>query len=282
AWAGFQSLLQAPRAPKTVDLIIARCKSPLQWLWELDYPAGSRVFVYDKCNRGLEEFRAQTSGLEGIVSLEYRQVAEVSEVIMTGECTAYLAHLAAGIRTADFTIFLHDDAPRHIRMPLLSMVLRALRAGTYEVPFLHLAHERYPSYRTPCLKEVHRQALRVELPDRLGTYCCSHFVVRRDRIEAHDPEFYQHLGDMVSQATYGSDRGGACRVGSKPCYVMEFLWHVVFGEPGELPPREEDGRLPLALRYEGGRASRMPSPLRLAPYMELFHASRYSMKLLQQ
>ncbi|OLQ09406.1 hypothetical protein AK812_SmicGene7001 [Symbiodinium microadriaticum] len=116
-----------------VDVVIARCKSPLQWLWELDYPAGSRIFVYDKCNRGLADFRDQTSGLEGILSsLEYHQVAEASDEVMTGECTAYLAHLTKGVQPADFTIFLHDDAPRHIRLPLLSLVLRALRAGTYE------------------------------------------------------------------------------------------------------------------------------------------------------
>lgn len=209
-------------------------------------------------------------------------MAEASDEVMTGECTAYLAHLTKGVQPADFTIFLHDDAPRHIRLPLLSLVLRALRAGTYEVPFLHLAHERYPSYRTPCLKEVHRQALSAELPGRLGTYCCSHFAVCKDRIEAHGSDFYRHLERMVAEVSYGSDRGGACRVGSKPCYVMEFLWHVVFGEPSELPPREEDGRLPLALRYEGGRSSRLPSPLRLGPYLELFQASRHSTKLMRE
>eukprot|EP00439_Symbiodinium_sp_Y106_P027749 s3841_g3.t1 len=132
AWAGLQDLLAAPRRPKTVDLVIARCKSPLQWLWELDYPAGSRIFVYDKCDRGLADFQDQTSGLEGVLSLEYHRVPEASDEVMTGECTAYLAHLTKGVQPADFTIFLHDDAPRHIRLPLLSLVLRAMRAGTYE------------------------------------------------------------------------------------------------------------------------------------------------------
>eukprot|EP00439_Symbiodinium_sp_Y106_P058435 s875_g8.t1 len=59
------------------------------------------------------------------------------------------------------------------------------------------------------VSKVHRQALQVELPGRLGTYCCSHFAVRRDRIEAHGPDFYRHLGRMVAEVSYGSDRGGA-------------------------------------------------------------------------
>ena len=41
-----------------------------------------------------------------------------------------------------------------------------------------------------------------------------------------------------------------------PCYVVEYLWHVVLGEPPELPWRSEDARLPLALRFEGGRETR--------------------------
>lgn len=41
-----------------------------------------------------------------------------------------------------------------------------------------------------------------------------------------------------------------------PCYVVEYLWHAVLGEPGLLPWRSEDTRLPLALRFEGGRDTR--------------------------
>ena len=41
-----------------------------------------------------------------------------------------------------------------------------------------------------------------------------------------------------------------------PCYVVEYLWHVLLGEPGLLPWRSEDTRLPLALRFEGGRDTR--------------------------
>ena len=37
---------------ESVDIVISSCSSSLQWLWELDFPAGTRVFVYDKCRNG--------------------------------------------------------------------------------------------------------------------------------------------------------------------------------------------------------------------------------------
>ncbi|CAE8682301.1 unnamed protein product [Polarella glacialis] len=230
---------------------------------------------------GKDEFQKQTAGLQGFAAtVEYRAVAEVDgSSMMTGECTAYLAHVLrtlSGQGVADYTIFVHDDGPRHIRLAMLGLVTKALVSGTYKVPFLHLSHERYPSFRTPCLKEVYQRVFGEELEGRLGTYCCSHFVVSRERIEAHDVGFYERLRDLVSDAPYSQDRGGSCKVSTKPCYVMEFLWHRVFGEPADMPPRAENGMLPLALRYEGGRASQLPSPLKVAPYMAVFQPGRYS------
>lgn len=46
------------------------------------------------------------------------------------------------------------------------------------------------------------------------------------------------------------------QVAHMPCYVVEYLWHVLLGESGRLPWRSEDIRLPLALRFEGGRDTR--------------------------
>lgn len=261
----------------SVDIVLARCRAPLQWLWEYALPRRTRVFVYEKC---AQDGREQTSGLS--VHVEHVLLEERTPGLMTGECTAYLAHLAGHAGDlAEFTVFMHDDGPRHIRNPLLGLALGGLRTGAYRVPFLHLSHERYPSFRTPCHRDVYRRAFGRELAGRLTTYCCSHFVVSRDRIAAHPPAFYQHLADLVNEAPYAQAHGGACNIGRKPCYVMEFLWHAVFGEDDELPLRAEQASLPLALRYEGGRASRLPSPLKVAPYMDMFRSDEYSSKLLK-
>ncbi|CAJ1374768.1 unnamed protein product [Effrenium voratum] len=276
AWAGYQQLAALPRRDVSVDLVIARCKSPLQWLWEFEFPR-TRVLIFDKCDRGTEDFKSQTSGL-GEALPELHVVREEGP-LMTGECTAYLRYLQ-NRDFADFAIFLHDDAPRHIRLSMLSLVLRSMQHGAFEVPFLHLTHERYPAFSTPCFKQVYRQAMGEELVGRLATYCCSHFVVSRRRMEARTAAFYDRIFQMVSTASYGLESGGVCKVGKKPCYVLEFLWHAIFGEPADMPPRSENEHLPLAFRYEGGRSSRLPSPLRVAPYMALFQQGRYSRQLM--
>mmetsp|Transcript_119002 Transcript_119002/g.379515 ORF Transcript_119002/g.379515 Transcript_119002/m.379515 type:complete len:522 (+) Transcript_119002:175-1740(+) len=271
-------------APPSVDIVISRCKSPLQWLWELDYPPRARLFVYDKCRNDPAEFAEQTAGLRGVLeAVEHRPMQEAAgSHLMTGECTAYLTHVIAMHRAgslADFTVFSHDDGPRHIRLSLLSLALRGMRNSAYAVPFLHLSHERYPSFRTRCLRDVYRQVFSEELGGALGTYCCAHFVVRRDRIEARSIEFFENLYRLITEAPYAQQNGGLCNVGKKPCYVIEFLWHRIFGEEDDLPPRSLQRDLPLALRYEGGRETRLPSPLKVAPYMALFQPSRYSREL---
>eukprot|EP00747_Dinoflagellata_sp_TGD_P031443 gnl/TRDRNA2_/TRDRNA2_135278_c4_seq2.p1 gnl/TRDRNA2_/TRDRNA2_135278_c4~~gnl/TRDRNA2_/TRDRNA2_135278_c4_seq2.p1 ORF type:complete len:228 (+),score=20.14 gnl/TRDRNA2_/TRDRNA2_135278_c4_seq2:26-709(+) len=222
------------------------------------------------------------SGLRDAVLSVSRISLEDTGNLMTGECTAYLIHILQASKEenlADYTVFMHDDGPRHIRLSLLNVVLQGFRAGTYKVPFLHLVHERYPAFRTPCLKDVYRRVFGGDLQGTLSTYCCSHFIVGRDRILARNVAFYEHLLNLVYQAPYAKVHGGMCNVGKKPCYVLEFLWHRVFGEADDLPPRAEQPTLPLALRYEGGRASRLPHPLSVGPYMAMFRPSRYSSAL---
>lgn len=284
AWEGYWSAhdrSQQVDRSRSVDIVVSRCSASLQWLWELEYPANTRILIYDKCQRGAEDFREQTAGLVGVVETVVHVPLEEcgDDGFMTGECTSYLTHLLEGLRAgtlADFTVFVHDDAPRHLRLSLLSLVLLGMRNGAFDVPFLHLSHERYPAFRTRCLKDVYQRAFGEELPGTLSTYCCAHFVVRRDRIEARAPEFFARLHRLVKEAPYAQLHGGECNIGRKPCYVVEFLWHRVFGEAGDMPLRAEDGRLPVALRYEGGRATRLPSPLEVAPFMALFKPSRYS------
>eukprot|EP00971_Amphidinium_carterae_P010900 214969-Amphidinium_carterae.1 len=60
---------------------------------------------------------------------------------------------------------------------------------------------------------------------------------------------------------------------------MEFLWHRILGESNELPMRSEQRNLPLALRYEGGRTSRIPSALEVSPWGAAFRPRRYSMQM---
>ena len=219
---------------------------------------------------------------------------------MTGECTAYLQHMLSGLAErdpvsglAEYTIFLHDDAPRHLKPDFLSIVFRSLALGTYNVSFLNLAHERYVSAATPCLRHLYEEVMGRPLAGRLSTYCCGHFVVKASRLHEIPVEPLQRLLKAVQTGSYTAQVGGPCevaalhrdlifldhvfstvhrffkmstisvsfhsddgQVANMPCYVVEYLWHVLLGEPDLLPWRSEDVRLPLALRYEGGRETR--------------------------
>jgi len=266
------AVVHAGRPPPSVDVVIARCSTSLHWLWELSLPPQVRILVYEKCPRPDGELERQLEGVVGKVSAIVRVPTGDAGPWMTGECGAYLRHVFDALepgtdRLADFTIFLHDDAPRHLKPAFLGVVFRALAIGSYNAPFLNLAHERYVEIATPCLQDLYRIVFGRELKGRLSTYCCGHFVVSAARVRATPWGQYERLWHSVSQGVYTARAGGKCEVANMPCYVVEHIWHVLFGEDDLAPWRSEDVRLPLHLRYEGGRETLLPSPLKFSPYM---------------
>jgi hypothetical protein len=73
------------------------------------------------------------------------------------------------------------------------------------------------------------------LSERLVTYCCGQFVVNRQRVintNAAAKEFYANLDNLVRNSWYQK-----CNIEHMSCYILEFFWHVVFGEPATLPRR---------------------------------------------
>ena len=84
-----------------------------------------------------------------------------------------------------------------------------MRVGMCKMPFLHLVHERYPSFRTPCLSHLYKEVFGKELKGLLSSYCCSHFVVGRERITARPLKkfvFYQKLMGIVEESRYAKAR----------------------------------------------------------------------------
>ncbi|CAD7939656.1 unnamed protein product [Amoebophrya sp. A120] len=332
-----QRLLKEQEDPDSVlslDVVIARCDSPMMWLWEFAFPKKTRFFIYEKCRHRMRAkgedpdqiLQDQIEGLEDHIQIFIRELPERDPRFMSGECTAYLAYIlefgflapaqqqqgekatrsTSGI--ADFVAFIHDDGPRHFKSAFFNVVLQSVEKRTYDVPFLHLTHERYAALVTPCFERVFQMIFGHPLLAPVTSYCCSNFVVSRARILARDRDFYAHLADLIFHGRYTRlaaeiarndsttalaerdqqvdpedvalmEEFAVCNVGHKPCYVMEFLWHVVFGEPLELPYREEDARLPLALRYGGGRDTLLPSALKLSPYTMAITPKRFTNKL---
>lgn len=138
---------------------------------------------------------------------------------MTGECTAYLRHILNGLAEssplnylAEYTIFIHDDAPRHLKPDFLSIVFRSLTLGTYSADFLNIAHERYVSASTPCLKSLYKMVFERDLEGRLSTYCCGHFVVSSRRIRSLPLQHLENLLSAVTTGAYTAMAGGICEV----------------------------------------------------------------------
>lgn len=200
-------------------------------------------------------------------------------------------------------MFLHGTPADHMDMNMLYDVLRSLSLGTYDVPFLHLNAKRLAQMQLePCVQELLRPALRasgttanaappVVLPAAMSTYCCSQFVVSRERLAAVPALFWDEVwqaflrGGEAAAAGGGADVAAglkamlaampaAChrttrrvhqahqRLGSTKAagpwvwgVALERTWHWIFGEDACLPVREEDPRLPLFLRTSRPRTT---------------------------
>ncbi|CAD7942449.1 unnamed protein product [Amoebophrya sp. A25] len=257
------------------------------------------------------------------VETRLRDYQEKRRTILSSPRTSTDASLDVSVDLPDYVAFIHDDGPRHLRPAFFNVVLQSVAKATYEVPFLHLTHERYAALVTPCFERVFQLIFGEPLLAPVTSYCCSNFVVSRERILARSREFYENLADLIFHGRYTQlaadirknrtttiavhdsmkNKAGEnstwtaqqdeaygheddlpaewsiCNVGKKPCYVMEYLWHVVFGEDLELAYREEDARLPLALRYGGGRQTQLPSALKLSPYTMAITPKRFTNKL---
>lgn len=101
------------------------------------------------------------------------------------------------------------------------------------------------------------------------TYCCSHFVLSRDRALLRGRPFYENaLNFVMSPESYfylpskwaPAQQRRAAQAdmkGRMVCQNMMFLWHIFFGEPLHLPHRMYDPSLPLFLKTRNIRTAYM-------------------------
>ncbi|KAK9808138.1 hypothetical protein WJX73_000955 [Symbiochloris irregularis] len=68
------------------------------------------------------------------------------------------------------------------------------------------------------------------LPALIKAPCCAEFMVSRDRIQSHSRDFYIHLRDWILTTEVDAYRTGR---------VLEYTWHMIFGEPAALDPVQE-------------------------------------------
>ncbi|CAJ1434549.1 unnamed protein product [Effrenium voratum] len=263
---GLLAWLDTGRMPLSADIVLPHCREDLSWLGNSSLlqvlPARTRIFVYEKCGAGEDLAAVLSPLLEPHVQLILARLDDVADPA-TGlsarrdECTAYLSHVVTHFGDlGDLTFFLHGDPSDHTPFGLLNLVFRAVALGTLnQLDFAHLGAPRLVATYNPCQDDIYRRAVGRE-PGRLYTYCCSQFLVSKRRIMQRPLEQYLQMLQLVD----GSVPDLCQRIGPSyekyagqrlsHCFFLEFMWHVVFGEPDELPLRADDTSLPLFLRLK--------------------------------
>mmetsp|Transcript_100566 Transcript_100566/g.300092 ORF Transcript_100566/g.300092 Transcript_100566/m.300092 type:complete len:460 (-) Transcript_100566:39-1418(-) len=236
-----------------VDFVVAHCREPLDWLSSKlgSVPPGSGLYVYEKCG---QRTRMDELSALGKFAVAVALARPDKGQARGDECSAYLTHIVDRYwQLADLTVFLQSDPHDHLHFDFVDLVLRSIAAGTYSVPYLPLNGPRHLRTLTPCLQAVHEEIFGSNLTGLVGPYCCAQFVVSRDAIQRRGRRFYSRMLGLVDGSRSVDLCGIAGTKRSTQCYGYEFLWHVVFGEELDPPNREEDPRLPVALRLTHGR-----------------------------
>ena len=252
--------------PMTADIVLPHCREDLTWLANGSllqaFPAQTRIFVYEKCGGDAGLVQDLSLLLESHIQLVYTQLDDAVDpatglAARRDECTAYLSHVVREYgNLADLTLFLHGDPSDHTPFGLLNILMRGISLGTFlDLDFVHLGSPRLVATHNPCQDDIYERAFNRPLQGRLYTYCCSQFAVSKRRIQQRTLEEYARMLQLVD----GSVADVCERIGPSyekyagqrlsHCFFLEFMWHVVFGEPDELPLRA-DANLPLPLRLK--------------------------------
>lgn len=142
ASAGSERVRRVHLEPSSADLVIAVCHGALDWLEQLS-PTQNRIFLYLKCPQ------------DDQLCDRYSCIPALDNGTASDECGAYLRHIQSYYEDlAEWTIFLQDDAPRHMHLGYLALVLKLIAVGSFATlgkDFLHLNNDRHLLYWTPCL-----------------------------------------------------------------------------------------------------------------------------------
>jgi hypothetical protein len=212
------------------------------------------LYVYEKCGQHSALSLSDSGASEIFKSVTVYD--QPDGPVRGDECTAYLHFIVDEYEALpDFTVFLQADAERHMFVSYLSTALAGLSSGHYSVPFLHLNFHRHYQTTTPCMRDVERLIFNLSEPVQptplLGTYCCAQFIVAKHRIAARSKHFYDNALSLVNNSVADVCSPDPPRRSSH-CYVLEYLWHVVFGEERFLPFKADNRDLPSLLRMKYG------------------------------
>lgn len=242
------AIADTPTEAPTVHVVVCHCRESLDWLGDQRFymPARDRatvdLFVYEKC--------AQRPDNLVVLEKRFQRVSTVpveDGAIRRDECSGYLRHLVDHYHSApDFALFFQADAGDHMQWGYLTLVMQAIERHALQVGFVHLNHPRLVASLSPCREEVFRRVFGRGPRQMLGSYCCAQFLVSRARWLANPLERYENMQRMLFEESPPEchDIPGH----STHCLMYEVYWHVLFGEPDDLPERAANPALPLMLR----------------------------------
>ena len=90
-------------------------------------------------------------------------------------------------------LFLQGAPFEHASPQLLQDLASSVQAGVYDVGFLHLNWRRFLVSSSFCLRDLHHRLFDSVAPEAFGSYCCSQFAVRRDRLLSQPLARYSRL-----------------------------------------------------------------------------------------
>jgi len=261
--------LRALTVPQSVHLVVVHCAEDLTWLRELapSLPPETRIFVYVKCDPSKTDHELPNDRIAHVPIT--RIVVEDTYDIGTNlpqrrdECSGYADHLMRtmeeGYNLPDYTIFLHGDPSEHwsgFTYRYFELIIKSMLLGNFvNVPFLHISGPRLVATKNYCHDMVYEKLFGRQSEELVMTYCCGQFIVSRERmiqarsvipnlhklVSGQTPDLCERVGP--SYENYPGER-------LSYCYSIEFMWHIIFGEPDQLLLRSDDTRLPLFLRWK--------------------------------
>ena len=192
---------KAMKSAEAVDLVVVFCEGNLEWLDDLTLPSRHRIWVYLKCSESNEHSFCTRFRCVDAFFLDVRD--EEGRIQSSDECGGYLLHIEQQFEDlSDWTIFLQDDAPRHLHLAYLNLVLKLIAFGSFSSlagKFLHLNNDRHLLYWTPCLQSLLEF---LDLPSSghlFATYCCAQFVVHRSQITQRGLGFFQKASRLLKK-----------------------------------------------------------------------------------
>jgi hypothetical protein len=161
------------------------------------------------------------------------------------EVSSYLLYIVQYYDTLpQFTLFLHGHYEDWHQLYDVTYILRTIdltkkyqSVNNYHVNDRNVTSNRYMTQLQSLWAELFQDELG-DMPAMFREKCCAQFVVHRDRIRLRSKAFYQRLYAYVVSDRQDDAQAVDGYHGSMS-YVVEYVWHYIFGEPAVMDYGDE-------------------------------------------